>query len=105
MTDQPKQDAIVSQRARDFAKSILWVETLIDDVDAIAMAFDTYRAEIEAATIERCAGVAQTRKDEWDRAIAGGLKRMDVTKEYAVGAMTEAELLVLNLRNLKGQTS
>lgn len=57
MTDQPKQDAIVTQRDREVANSILWVETLIDDVDAIEKTLATYRAEIEAATIERCAGV------------------------------------------------
>ena len=55
MTDQPTQDAIVTQRDREVLESIDDALGFLMDgersilLDAIA----TYRAEIEAATIER----------------------------------------------------
>ncbi|MBV2148589.1 hypothetical protein KRZ98_09860 [Sphingobium sp. AS12] len=120
MTNQPT-DSIVSQRAREFALSIpgvssgytkgrgysdgFWIARGDYDDHPIVDAAIRFEAEIEAATIKRCAGVAEARKDEWAAAIAGGLKRVDVTKQYAAGAMTEAELLALTLRNLKGSAA
>lgn len=59
MTTQPKQNAIVSQRDREVLEAIDdALGFLMDDEHAILLdALATYRAEIEAATIERCAGV------------------------------------------------
>lgn len=56
MTDQPKQDAIVTQRDREVLEAIDdALGFLMDDERAILLdALATYRAEIEAATIERC---------------------------------------------------
>ena len=62
MTDQPKQDAIVSQRDREIAADY-WcssdhsgkrrmLDGSADNSDLLKM-LATYRAEIEAATIER----------------------------------------------------
>lgn len=94
MTDQPKQDAIVSQRARAFAAAY-WVDEYgtkdghaakilagqKDDYSLVQMLV-TYHAEIEAATIERCA--------EWYE-----------TK----GWQMDEEEVPTAIRNLKGQTS
>lgn len=82
MTDQPKQDAIVSQRARDAAAAFMggplngkYGGEYGDLRTALVVAF----AEIEAATIERCAQVAEETTDEgW---------------------------AAYEIRNLKGQTS
>lgn len=100
MTDQPKQDAIVTQRAREAAASMLSAEGMkspamfsniragfVDDL-RIVQAFHRFEAEIEAATIERCVGVADSNRTDddsmWDRA---------------------ADTIATALRNLKGQTS
>lgn len=84
MTDQPKQDAIVSQRDREVLEAIDdALGFLMDDERAILLdAIATYRAEIEAATIERCA--------EWYE-----------TK----GWQMDEEEVPTAIRNLKGQTS
>lgn len=69
MTDQPTQDAIVSQRDREVAADY-WcssdhpgkrrmLEGCADNSDLLKM-LATYRAEIEAATVERCAEVASS---------------------------------------------
>jgi len=90
MTDQPKQNAIVSQRDREVLEAIDdALVFLMDDERAILLdAFATYRAEIEAATIERCVGVADSNRTDddsmWDRA---------------------ADTIATAIRNLKGQTS
>ena len=83
MTDQPKQDAIVSQRAREAAAAFifLWNRDLAGR-DELVQTFARFEAEIEAATIERCA--------EWYE-----------TK----GWQMDEEEVPTALRNLKGQTS
>lgn len=79
MTDQPKQDAIVSQRTRDLTQAILDCWFNRSEIEA---KLEAYRAEIEAATIERCA--------EWYE-----------TK----GWQMDEEEVPTAIRNLKGQTS
>lgn len=61
MTTQPTQEAIVTQRDREVLEAIDdALGFLMDDEHAILLdALATYRAEIEAATIERCAGVTK----------------------------------------------
>ena len=69
MTDQPKQNAIVSQRDREIAADI-WRDYVakVGEIiaercmreggldDGLPSIVATYRAEIESATIELCAG-------------------------------------------------
>lgn len=89
MTTQPKQDAIVSQRAREAAAAFifLWNRDLAGR-DELVQTFARFEAEIEAATIERCVGVADSNRTDddsmWDRA---------------------ADTIATAIRNLKGQTS
>lgn len=84
MTDQPTQDAIVSQRDADLLEAITGgsfdfkVNAKRERLQMIAR----YRAETEAATIERCA--------EWYE-----------TK----GWQMDEEEVPTAIRNLKGQTS
>lgn len=101
MTTQPKQNAIVSQRDREIAADI-WRDYVakVGEIiaercmreggldDGLPSIVATYRAEIEAATIERCVGVADSNRTDddsmWDRA---------------------ADTIATAIRNLKGQTS
>lgn len=89
MTDQPKQDAIVSQRAREAAAAFifLWNRDLAGR-DELVQTFARFEAEIEAATIERCAGVCDEHAEAWGLAHA-----------------TPAIAIATAIRNLKGQTS
>lgn len=101
MTDQPTQDAIVSQRDREFA-AVIWRDYVakVGEVivarcmrdgeldDGLPSILATYRAEIEAATIERCAGVCDAHAKAW------GLRFMGW-----------ATVLATAIRNLKCQTS
>lgn len=83
MTDQPTQDAIVTQRAYASAealKTYLSIRGLKDG--EVFRAFARFEAEIEAATIERCAAWYQ-----------------------AKGWLMDEEDVPTAIRNLKGQTS
>jgi len=125
MTDQPKQDAIVSQRAddesddrmtatarknlrtfvsgatfkcrADQSAALSCIDVLEERIDGLydlvtvlrsAIGAFPLKAEIEAATIERCVGVADSNRTDddsmWDRA---------------------ADTIATALRNLKAQTS
>ena len=92
MTDQPTQDAIVSQRARDLTQAILdcWFNRSV-----IEAKIEAFQAEIEASTIERCAGVAI---DEKVDALA---TQEETDAAYNAGIDDAVEAI----RNLKGQTS
>ena len=83
MTDQPTQDAIVSQRAREAAAAFifLWNRDLAGR-DELVQTFARFEAEIEAATIERCA--------EWYETKGWQMDEDDIPDA---------------IRNLKGQTS
>ena len=61
----------------------------------------TYRAEIEAATIERCAERAKCAFDDRPNSRSGHHSEMDWTDGYRDGTRA-AEAAI---RNLKGQTS
>ncbi len=87
MTDQPTQDAIVSQRAKTLWE-ILDNHMFVDGIgkrrlngDALSL-IARFEAEIEAATIERCAGLVER--------LASDPYQHD---------------LATDIRNLKGQTS
>ena len=119
MTDQPTQDAIVSQRDREVVKTFAQEPYVVcyltntklegDWQDALAQAFATYRAEIEAATIERCAAWLKSEADESyaamaknpdsDMAILFGQRSLYYSQ--AAGMIKKATAI----RNLKGQTS
>lgn len=98
MTDQPKQDAIVSQRDRELLEAITGgnfdfkPKAKRERLQMIA----TYRAEIEAATIERCAEVAE---GDLQLAFDGG----DLTGSYYHNHTVRC--IATAIRNLKGQTS
>jgi hypothetical protein len=65
-----KDDRVeVTQADRDAAKSILWVKTIIDDIESIEQAFARHRI----AVVEECARVAEQKtcrcaQDRTDRA-------------------------------------
>jgi len=103
MTTQPTQDAIVSQRDREVLEAIDdALGFLMDDERAILLdAIATYRAEIEAATIERCAERAKCAFDDRPNSRSGHHSEMDWTDGYRDGTRA-AEAAI---RNLKGQTS
>lgn len=107
MTDQPTQDAIVSQRDREVAAKLLGgaaPDGLLEgkrDHLSLIQALATYRAEIEAATIERCANHAKCAFDDRPNSRSGHHSEMDWTDGYRDGTRS-AEAAI---RNLKGQTS
>lgn len=116
MTDQPKQDAIVSQRAMEAAAALRsWLPPLAGSREISAMrdgglddgayiqAFARFQAEIAAATIERCAGVAHLRDFECEaNARKGG---QSVAKYHNECRAMEARHIKAEILNLKGQTS
>ena len=112
MTDQPTQDAIVSQRDYEMAERLEeneWPGNHAAWTHIIAQHFATYRAEIEAATIERCAAWLKSEADESyaamaknpdsDMAILFGQRSLYYSQ--AAGMIKKATAI----RNLKGQTS
>lgn len=87
MTTRPTQDPIVTQRAYASAealKTYLSIRGLKDG--EIFRAFARFEAEIEAATIERCAEI--------------GYAACTETRHVALGNKVRTAI-----RNLKGQTS
>lgn len=104
MTDQPTQDAIVSQRDYEMAERLEeneWPGNHAAWTHIIAQHFATYRAEIEAATIERCAERAKCAFDDRPNSRSGHHSEMDWTDGYRDGTRAAEAAL----RNLKGQTS
>lgn len=104
MTNQPTQDAIVSQRDYEMADRLEeneWPGNHAAWTHIIAQHFATYRAEIEAATIERCAERAKCAFDDRPNSRSGHHSEMDWTDGYRDGTRA-AEAAI---RNLKGQTS
>lgn len=96
------QDVIVSQRARDAADRLVVECALPWEYGAIfSSAFARFEAEIEAAMIERCAGVAKCAFDDRPNSRSGHHSEMDWTDGYRDGTRA-AEAAI---RNLKGQTS
>lgn len=114
MTDQPKQDAIVSQRDR--LNEVNRIATILIDTwkrcdpnSGVAKNMASYvatfadmaraivddRAEIEAATIERCAGLAEDFES----------KEPTHYFDDPISAWKRARDAAAALRNLKGQTS
>ena len=67
VTEQPDK-LVVTQEAEAFAKSILWVSTLIDDEEAIAQAFQRAMNASAEAEREACARVAEEKFADrgWD---------------------------------------
>lgn len=115
MTDQPTA-AIVSQRARDAAADLIdqyWSGS--DDAmrklaasiraghrhGAFVRAFARFQAEIEAATIERCAGVCD---DEAAKCLPF-MRGFGVSANIETGRHRQANEIATAIRNLKGQTS
>lgn len=98
MTDQPTQDAIVSQRARDLTQAILdcWFNRSV-----IEAKIEAFQAEIEAATIERCVNHAKCAFDDRPNSRSGHHSEMDWTDGYRDGTRAAESAI----RNLKGQTS
>lgn len=93
MTDQPTQDAIVSQRARDLLEAITGGNFDFKPAakqERLKM-IARFEAEIEAATIERCASHFQAMHDA-----------QPSMENYCF--MTY-DCIADDLRNLKGQTS
>lgn len=105
MTDQPKQDAIVSQGDYDMANQLEeteWPGNHAAWTHIIAQHFATYRAETEAATIERCArAVEALRQIELISTNHGGWFENDAWK----WGQHMGEIARTAIRNLKGQTS
>lgn len=116
MTDQPTQDAIVSQRDREVAADI-WRdyvakvgEVIVERCmreggldDGLPRTVATYRAEIEAATVERDAGVADGVAIKLADAENAG---SDEAEDAWHGGCTHgARSAAAAIRNLKGQTS
>ncbi len=99
---------VVSQSARNAAIRLLeaggqdWQakEIRIGDGDnfPIVQAFASFEAAIRADQVERDVEVAEERRDEWDYAIANGLRRVAVSKQYADGAAIEAEIIAAAIR-------
>lgn len=107
------QDVIATQRARAFAahtaekagKPMVAKQILEGGADQNwrVKLFARFQAEIEAATIERCAGVAHLRDFECE---ANARKAgQSVAKYYNECRAMEARHIKSEILNLKGQTS
>lgn len=105
------QDVIATQRARAFAahtaekagKPMVAKQILEGGADQNwrVKLFARFQAEIEAATIERCAERAKCAFDDRPNSRSGHHSEMDWTDGYRDGTRA-AEAAI---RNLKGQTS
>lgn len=57
--------------------------------------------QARAQALEEAAKVAEDRQKDWQAAIANGLQRIQVSKAYAEGAATQAELIAFKIRALQ----
>ena len=68
------------------------------------LAFETQLATVKLdgvrMGIEAAAEISAKRHQEWRAAIAAGLQRITVSKQYAAGAEVENELAAFSIRNL-----